>query len=250
MLSVLRKLGPGLLFAGAAIGVSHHAVSILTGGPGCGKTTTTLVIVRLLEAMKKRVVLVAPTGRAAQRMSEVIGREAKTIHRLLEWKGGQFQVNEENTLNADFVIIDDKDIRSGVEHVSLYDDEMCVWMSQDHPLANSQHLPLALLAEYRMGITMDSVIVKKFFEQLRSSKNIEPRIVLSTNLQRLLFKGMHENELITVMGRKTLSITDGLVAIPLEGGPYQFKLSAAWNKGRYLSKATRLFLEYAKERLQ
>ena len=101
----------------AAIGVPHHAVSILTGGPGCGKTTTTLVIVRLLEAMKKRVVLVAPTGRAAQRMSEVIGREAKTVHRLLEWKGGQFQVNEDHPLNADFVIIDE----SSMLDISLAD---------------------------------------------------------------------------------------------------------------------------------
>ncbi len=91
----------------AVVGIVHEQVSILTGGPGCGKTTTTLVIVRLLEAMKKQVTLVAPTGRAAQRMSEVIGREAKTIHRLLEWKGGEFQVNKEAPLSSDFVIIDE-----------------------------------------------------------------------------------------------------------------------------------------------
>ena len=76
--------------ADAVKGVVQHRFSVLTGGPGCGKTTTTLVIVRLLEAMKKTVLLAAPTGRASQRMTEVIGREAKTIHRLLEWKGGEF----------------------------------------------------------------------------------------------------------------------------------------------------------------
>ncbi|MBT7444782.1 MAG: AAA family ATPase [Methylococcales bacterium] len=81
--------------------------SILTGGPGCGKTTTILVFVKLLEAMKKKVLLVAPTGRAAQRMSEVIGNEAKTIHRLLEWKGGTFQKNEEQPLEAEFLIVDE-----------------------------------------------------------------------------------------------------------------------------------------------
>ena len=91
----------------AATGIAKHAVSILTGGPGCGKTTTTLVIVRLFEAMGKRVTLVAPTGRAAQRMTEVIKREAKTIHRLLEWKGGEFQVNEEAPLDTDVVIVDE-----------------------------------------------------------------------------------------------------------------------------------------------
>jgi exodeoxyribonuclease V alpha subunit len=93
--------------AEAVKGVVQHKFSVLTGGPGCGKTTTTLVIVRLLEAMKRKVLLAAPTGRATQRMSEVIGREAKTIHRLLEWKGGEFQMNEESPLKGDFLIIDE-----------------------------------------------------------------------------------------------------------------------------------------------
>ncbi len=93
--------------ANAVNGVVQHRFSILTGGPGCGKTTTTLVIVRLLEAMNKTVLLAAPTGRASQRMSEVIGREAKTIHRLLEWKGGEFQMNEASKLKTDFLIVDE-----------------------------------------------------------------------------------------------------------------------------------------------
>ncbi|MEI6334524.1 MAG: AAA family ATPase [Methylococcaceae bacterium] len=91
----------------AVNGVVQHRFSILTGGPGCGKTTTTLVIVRLLEAMSKTVLLAAPTGRAAQRMGEVIGRDAKTIHRLLVWKGGEFQMNENTQLTADFLIVDE-----------------------------------------------------------------------------------------------------------------------------------------------
>lgn len=81
--------------------------SILTGGPGCGKTTTTQVIVRLLESIGRRVLLAAPTGRAAQRMTEVIGREAKTLHRLLEWQNGNFLKNEEQPLAADFLIVDE-----------------------------------------------------------------------------------------------------------------------------------------------
>lgn len=93
--------------AAAVQGVVQHQFAILTGGPGCGKTTTTLVIVRLLEAMGKEVLLAAPTGRAAQRMSEVIGREAKTLHRLLEWQRGRFKKNEEEPLKADFLIVDE-----------------------------------------------------------------------------------------------------------------------------------------------
>ncbi len=86
--------------------IANH-FSVLTGGPGCGKTTTTLVIVRLLEQLGKRVLLAAPTGRAAQRMAEVIGREAKTLHRLLEWQGGAFMKNEDQPLQADFLIVDE-----------------------------------------------------------------------------------------------------------------------------------------------
>ena len=91
------------------IGISSKAFSILTGGPGCGKTTTTKVLVKLLHAMKKKVILAAPTGRAAQRMTEVIGDEAKTIHRLLEWaptKNG-FKKSEDDPLKLDFLIVDE-----------------------------------------------------------------------------------------------------------------------------------------------
>ena len=91
----------------AVRGVVKHGFSVLTGGPGCGKTTTTLVIVRLLEAMGSKVLLAAPTGRAAQRMTEVIGRESKTIHRMLVWQNGVFQHNEGNPLEADFLIVDE-----------------------------------------------------------------------------------------------------------------------------------------------
>lgn len=93
----------------SVIGISGKAISILTGGPGCGKTTTTKVLVKLLQAMNKNVVLAAPTGRAAQRMTDVIGVEAKTIHRLLEWapdKGG-FKKSEEDPLILDFLLIDE-----------------------------------------------------------------------------------------------------------------------------------------------
>ena len=91
----------------AVKGIVGERFSVLTGGPGCGKTTTTLVIVKLLEAMKRKILLAAPTGRAAQRMMEVIGNESKTIHRLLEWQIGQFKRNEENPLDVDFIIIDE-----------------------------------------------------------------------------------------------------------------------------------------------
>jgi len=82
---------------------------ILTGGPGVGKTTTANAIIRLLKAMGKTVALAAPTGRAAQRLSEVAAEKARTIHRLLEWQPGAagFTRDETNPLACDVVIVDE-----------------------------------------------------------------------------------------------------------------------------------------------
>ena len=81
---------------------------VLTGGPGTGKTTTTLAIIKVFEKMYAQVVLAAPTGRAAKRMSEATGMEAKTIHRLLEVKPPNgFQKNSDNPLECDVLIIDE-----------------------------------------------------------------------------------------------------------------------------------------------
>jgi len=93
--------------AAAIKGIVCEKFSVLTGGPGVGKTTTTLVLVKLLEAMKLKVMLAAPTGRAAQRMIDVVGKESKTIHRLLKWQLGRFKKDEKSPLNVDFLIVDE-----------------------------------------------------------------------------------------------------------------------------------------------
>ena len=82
-------------------------ILIITGGPGTGKTATTNAIINQLEHMGKTVLLAAPTGRAAKRMNEVTGREAKTIHRLLEYSQGEFTRNEDFPLDGDALIIDE-----------------------------------------------------------------------------------------------------------------------------------------------
>lgn len=93
----------------AVKGVLSHGISVLTGGPGVGKTQTTKKIVQVLNALGKKVVLAAPTGRASQRMTEVIGVEASTVHRLLSWDhlNGGFLKNENNPIEGDFIIIDE-----------------------------------------------------------------------------------------------------------------------------------------------
>ena len=91
-----------------------NGVLIITGGPGTGKTTTINSIIHLLTAQGLKIELAAPTGRAAKRMSEAAGREAKTLHRLLESthiaedsRRQTFQRNEENPLETDVLIIDE-----------------------------------------------------------------------------------------------------------------------------------------------
>lgn len=83
-------------------------VMVLTGGPGTGKTTTTQGVIAALKHMGMRILLAAPTGRAAKRMSEATGMEAKTIHRLLEFnpKDG-YKRNDENPLEGDALIVDE-----------------------------------------------------------------------------------------------------------------------------------------------
>ena len=83
-------------------------VMVLTGGPGTGKTTTTLGIIAAFESLGQRILLAAPTGRAAKRMSEATGKEAKTIHRLLEFNPAEgYGRNDENPLDGDLLIVDE-----------------------------------------------------------------------------------------------------------------------------------------------
>ncbi|WP_394527367.1 ATP-dependent RecD-like DNA helicase [Lacrimispora sp. JR3] len=94
----------------------NSGLLIITGGPGTGKTTTINTIIRFFESEEMEILLAAPTGRAAKRMTEATGYEARTIHRLLELTGVpgdersvsmHFERNEENPLDADAVIIDE-----------------------------------------------------------------------------------------------------------------------------------------------
>jgi len=88
---------------------AQSQLMILTGGPGCGKTFCTRTIVALWKAMGKTIALAAPTGRAAQRLGEMAGMEAKTLHRLLEFdpRTQGFKRNEENPLDCQAVVVDE-----------------------------------------------------------------------------------------------------------------------------------------------
>ncbi|GAB4457277.1 MAG: ATP-dependent RecD-like DNA helicase [Anaerolineae bacterium] len=94
--------------AGAVRAALTHKLSVLTGGPGTGKTTTLRAIIRVLELHRYRFALASPTGRAAKRLGEATGHDAKTIHRLLGFAPGEgFEYDEDQPLPADLVVIDE-----------------------------------------------------------------------------------------------------------------------------------------------
>jgi exodeoxyribonuclease V alpha subunit len=87
----------------------ENKVMVITGGPGTGKTTIINAVIKIFSRIGVQIFLAAPTGRAAKRMSEVTGHEAKTIHRMLKYsiKGGGFEKNEENPLDCELLIVDE-----------------------------------------------------------------------------------------------------------------------------------------------
>ena len=109
-----------------------YRISILTGGPGTGKTTTLRGMIKAMKARREKVLLAAPTGRAAKRMTEQTGKESKTIHRLLEYKPfekgrGHFERNAKNPLEGDVLIIDEAsmiDIQLMASLVDAIPDDM------------------------------------------------------------------------------------------------------------------------------
>jgi exodeoxyribonuclease V alpha subunit len=159
----------------AVKGIVRERISVLTGGPGCGKTTTTEVLVKLLEAMGRRILLAAPTGRAAQRMMDVIGREAKTIHRLLEWRVGKFKRNEDNPLAVDFVIIDESSMLDIGLTASLL--KAIPTRSQVLFIGDADQLPSVGAGNVLRDIIASQAVtcfqLKKIFRQARASSIIK-----------------------------------------------------------------------------
>lgn len=149
---------------------------VLTGGPGTGKTTTLNAIIGLLQQNGQKVLLAAPTGRAAQRMSELTGCEAKTIHRLLgvQWDKNhkaEFKKNEQNTLDCDALVLDE---------LSMVDDELFAAVLKALPLAcrlvlvgDSDQLPSVgagnVLYELIASNTIPVVQLNRIFRQSEQS---------------------------------------------------------------------------------
>jgi exodeoxyribonuclease V alpha subunit len=151
--------------------------SIITGGPGVGKTTILKALVEILNKTGRSAALCAPTGRAARRMSESVGREAKTIHRMLEYKPGtnSFTYNQNRKLDYDWIIIDEMsmvDISLFYHLLSAIESGTCILMIGDvdqlpsvgagqvlKDLIESETIPVTKLTEVHRQ-KADSLIIK------------------------------------------------------------------------------------------
>ncbi len=152
-------------------------ILILTGGPGTGKTTTLNAIIKLFESRALNIELAAPTGRAAKRMTELCGRDAQTIHRLLEveWDEGDkrsFSRNERNPLDCDVIIIDE----ASMIDACLFADLLKALKSSCRIIivGDSDQLPSIgagnVLGDILSSDLFPSITLKKVFRQASKSK--------------------------------------------------------------------------------
>jgi len=197
--------------------------------------------------------IAAPTLFASVWMADLISefqhKHPKLVLELKTGNSAQLTKLIENN-QQDFVIVHERDLNSKLESTLLYEDEIYVQMSEDHPLANSQHIPIKLLMQHPMCRPLDSVIVDRFLEQIYNSKNLRPNIALSTNLQSLIYASIVNNKHICIGGSKMRASMSNIVSLPIEGGPYKFKLYAAWQKNRYTSKASEKFLDFLRSKVE
>ena len=154
----------------------ENKVLVLTGGPGTGKTTTTLGMITVFRALGCRVLLAAPTGRAAKRLSEATGMEAKTIHRLLEYKPPEgYQRGPDNPLVGDVLLVDE---------CSMIDLELMQGLLRALPLSmtlvlvgDSDQLPSVGAGNVLRDVIASGVIpvvrLERIFRQAQGSRIIQ-----------------------------------------------------------------------------
>ncbi|WP_255558832.1 SF1B family DNA helicase RecD2 [Horticoccus luteus] len=179
-----------------------HKVTILTGGPGTGKTSILRALVEILKAKKVRVHLAAPTGRAAQRLAETTGGFASTIHRLLKYdaaKGG-FVANESAPLATDFLILDE---------ASMLDTRLAASLLQAIP--SRAHLLLVgdtdQLPSVGAGNVLKDLIAAAASETVAAH---QPSLHITTTRLSVIFRQQGQSQIVTTAH----AINDGNPALP------------------------------------
>ncbi len=229
----------------AVLECEKNGIMILSGGPGTGKTTTINTIIRYFDEKGMDILLAAPTGRAAKRMTETTGYEAKTIHRMLEINGGMedgsrgsFERNGDNPLEADVVIIDEMSMvdihlfQSLLEAVSVGTRLILVGDVDQLPSVG----PGQVLRDLIESQCFPTVILKKIYRQAGESDivvnahriNMGQRISLDNKSKDFFF--LPRNDVQVIYKHMIQLITDKLPRY-VDAQPYDIQVLTPMRKG-------------------
>lgn len=244
---ILKEQGLELdeLQKNAVLECVKHGIMILSGGPGTGKTTTINTIIRYFDEEGMDILLAAPTGRAAKRMTEATGYEARTIHRMLEINGGmedgshaRFERNGENPLEADVVIIDEMSMvdiylfQSLLEAVSVGTRLILVGDVDQLPSVG----PGQVLQDLIESKSFPTVMLKKIYRQAGESDivmnahriNMGQKIALNNKSKDFFF--LPRNDVQVIYKHMIQLITEKLPRY-VEAEPYDIQVLTPMRKG-------------------
>jgi exodeoxyribonuclease V alpha subunit len=206
----------------------ENKIMVITGGPGTGKTTIITAILKIFSELKIKIFLAAPTGRAAKRMSEATGHEAKTIHRLLEYsfaKGG-FQKNEEKPLDCDLLILDE---------VSMIDTVLMYHLTKAVPslatvilVGDINQLPSVGAGNVLSDIMASNVIpvveLTEIFRQARDSRIIVNAHKINHGIVPTFEEQMPENDFYFIQQEDAEKVLEIILELIRERIPRRFGL--------------------------
>ena len=244
---ILKEQGLELdeLQKNAVLECVKHGIMILSGGPGTGKTTTINTIIRYFDEEGMDILLAAPTGRAAKRMTEATGYEARTIHRMLEINGGmedgsraRFERNGENPLESDVVIIDEMSMvdiylfQSLLEAVSVGTRLILVGDVDQLPSVG----PGQVLQDLIESKSFPTVMLKKIYRQAGESDivmnahriNMGQKIALNNKSKDFFF--LPRNDVQVIYKHMIQLITEKLPRY-VEAQPYDIQVLTPMRKG-------------------
>ncbi|MCX5816692.1 MAG: ATP-dependent RecD-like DNA helicase, partial [Proteobacteria bacterium] len=206
----------------------NSKLMVITGGPGTGKTTIINSVINIYKKMGQKVLLAAPTGRAAKRMTEATGHEAKTLHRLLEYTpgSGSFKRNELNPLDADLIIIDET---SMVDSLLMYHFLKAVSLKATLIFVGDvDQLPSVgagcVLKDIINSKRIPTVILDKIFRQSRESMIVVNAHRINTG-EMPIFQGdeTHNKDFYFFFIEEPEKVLEKIVYLCKEGIPSRFR---------------------------